>query len=59
MQKARVVRAFGGDVDDQTILGMNPIFLGWLGAIAVLAIWNGLRGKKPPKDGGRSDSLPD
>lgn len=26
--------------------GIDPIMLGWLGALAVLAVWNSLRGRK-------------
>lgn len=29
----------------QTIFGMNPIFVGWIGALCVLALINWLRGK--------------
>jgi hypothetical protein len=26
--------------------GINPIMLGWIGALCVLALWNSLRGRK-------------
>jgi hypothetical protein len=26
--------------------GVNPIYLGWVGALCVLAVWNSLRGRK-------------
>ncbi len=30
---------------DQTIFGMNPIFVGWIGAILLLGLIDWLRGK--------------
>lgn len=30
---------------DGTLWGLNPIFVGWIGALAILALWDHLRGK--------------
>jgi hypothetical protein len=32
-------------VESQTLFGMNPIFVGWVGSVLVLALIDWLRGK--------------
>lgn len=46
-RKTASVGGYGGCMEDANRLwGLSPAYVGWLGALAVLAIWNYLRGRK-------------